>query len=183
MRIIFIVIFGMLISISSHAINDKVPESYESLRARIKIKFALDPILSKQNITLQHQNGTLTLIGQVNNPIVEEQALYLIKQSTPKADKIKNELIVENIALSPKQQQTLIELAAKARLEAAGKYQMKNIPFIGMNLTYKSGVLFVKGTMSNEQQLEIRNVLKNFKQIKRITFSNTNSESILKQTN
>lgn len=173
MRIILIFIVSLLLNISTQAAVNRANESYEAIRARVKIKFTLDPILSKEKITLQHQNGQLTLVGQVSNPIVEEQALYLVHQSTPKADAIKNELIVEKNTMTPRQTKALIELAAKARLEAAAKYQLKDIPFIGMTLHYNQGTLLVSGAMNNRQKSEIRNALKNFKQIKDIQFSST----------
>ena len=174
MRKLAIFFFIFLFNTQLLAVTSNPLESDEALRSRIKIKFALDPLLSKEKITLQHQNGKLSLVGQVDNKIIEEQALYLIQQSNIQPDRIQNEIIVENKPLTPEKKQSLIEIAAKARLEAASKYQMKNIPFIGIKLNYRNGVLVIKGHITKEQKKEIQEVLNNFKQINRINFSQEN---------
>lgn len=173
MRILAIFLFTFLLHSQIFAVSGNPLESDEALRARIKIKFALDPLLSKEKITLQHQNGRLSLVGQVDNAIIEEQALYLIQQNKITPDRIHNEIIVENKPLTPEKEQALIEMAAKARLEAASKYQMKNIPLIGLKLNYKNGVILIEGRITREQQKEIQQVLEKFKQIKQIKFSHT----------
>lgn len=178
MRLLFLLLCSLFIQSNLYATSNNPLESDEALRARIKIKFALDPLLSKEKITLQHQNGQLLLVGQVDNSIIAEQALFLIQQSDIEPKRIKNELIVDNKKLSPEKKQSLIEEAAKARLEAASKYQMKNIPFVGIKLTFEKEILTVSGPLNDEQKKEIRSVLQSFKQIKSIKFADSKSDPL-----
>ncbi|MCC5792871.1 MAG: hypothetical protein JJT82_09745 [Legionellaceae bacterium] len=177
MRLMTILLWGLFCSHPLFALNestsgssDSTSGSHEAVRARIKIKFALDPLLAKEKITLQQQKNGLVLVGQVSHPIMVEQALYLITQSNVEVESIKNELLVEDNPISPSQLDHLIETAANARITAASKYQMQDIPLVGLAIRVDKAQVIIQGEMNPVQKENVKKALNGISEIKSIEF-------------
>jgi hypothetical protein len=174
------IILGLLLTVCANFgwTQDNNPlESDEALRSRIKIKFALDPIVSKEDVTLEQQNGRLVLVGQVANAWIANQAIFLMDINPVASARIKNELIINNTPLSKTEKELLITSIANARLESSRKYKMLDIPLIGMDVAVNGDTITVSGSLSDKQKLNVKSVLLPIQSINIITFVDVDSDT------